>query len=69
MLHNVFKSSMSRKSIKESDLYDWEKESVEEESMHTATQNSNNKQSPIGLVKIYSDQVFIECPLNNLFEL
>lgn len=38
---------MSRKNIKESDLYDWEKESVEDESMHTVnTQHSNNKATP-----------------------
>jgi tau tubulin kinase len=51
LLANIFKTSMARKCIKESDLYDWEKESIEEESMHTATQNSNNnKHTPLGYV-------------------
>ena len=44
LLMNVFKTSMARKNIKDSDLYDWEKESIEDDSMHTATtQQSNNK--------------------------
>ena len=33
MLMDVFKSAMQRKAVKESDLYDWEKESSEEESI------------------------------------
>lgn len=49
LLMNVFKTSMARKNIKDSDLYDWEKESIEEDSMHTATtQHSNNKATPQG---------------------
>jgi tau tubulin kinase len=53
LLNNVFKSSMSRKCVKESDLYDWEKESIEDDSMHTATQNSNNnKQSQPGYLNL-----------------
>ena len=41
---------MARKNIKDSDLYDWEKESIEEDSMHTATtqHSNNNKATPQG---------------------
>ena len=49
MLMDVFKSAMQRKSVKDSDLYDWEKETSEEDSVNVlqatlaaAALNSNN---------------------------
>ena len=49
MLMDVFKSAMQRKSVKDSDLYDWEKETSEEDSVNVlqatlaaAALNNNN---------------------------
>ncbi len=52
MLMDVFKSAMQRKSVKDSDLYDWEKETSEEDSVNALqatlagvalnTNNNNN---------------------------